>query len=292
MSIVQKKVTGFDVFLVVLMTVLSAMFIYPLLNTLAISLSDATVLLSYPVYLWPMGFSLDAYAATLMDKRTLLYYWNTISYAAVGTVIMLLCTSLMAYPLSFKELRGRKFFTIMLTITMFFGGGMIPTYITIMKYGMLDTFAVMVIPGFISAYNVIVFRTFFQGLPDELRESAFLDGAGHFRVLFQIVLPLSTAILATYALFSIVGYWNDYMSALLYLQDSDKYPIQMLMRRLLVLLEYDNPENRTLLQEMEKVSTRTVRAAACIVTVVPILCVYPFLQKYFAKGVLVGSVKG
>jgi len=227
-----------------------------------------------------------------MDKRTLLYYWNTISYAAVGTVLMLLCTSLTAYPLSFKDLRGRKFFTILLTITMFFGGGMIPTYITIMRYGMLDTFAVMVIPGYIGAYTVIVFRTFFQAQPDSLRESAFLDGAGHFTVLFRIVLPLSTAILATYALFSIVGYWNDYMSALLYLQDSDKYPIQMLMRRLLVLLEYDTPENRTLLQEMEKVSSRTVRAAACIVTVVPILCVYPFLQKYFAKGVLVGAIKG
>lgn len=292
MSIVQKKVTAFDVVLVTFLTILAAAFIYPLLNTLAISLSDASVLLSYPCYLWPKGFSLDAYMATLMDKRTLTYYWNTISYAGVGTVIMLLCTSLMAYPLSFKDLRGRRLITIFLTITMFFGGGMIPTYITIMRYGMLDTFAVMVIPGCVGAYTVIVFRTFFQNLPDSLRESAFLDGAGHFTVLFRIVLPLSTAILATYALFSIVGYWNDYMSALLYLQDSDKYPIQMLMRRLLVLLEYDNPENRTLLQEMEKVSTRTVRAAACIVTVVPILCVYPFLQKYFAKGVLVGSVKG
>ena len=158
---VTKKVTAFDVVLVILMILLSAIFIYPLLNMLALSFSDSQELKSLPVYLMPKGFSLESYKALLNDSRTILYYWNTIQYAAVGTVIMLLCTSLMAYPLSIPSMRGRKLVSILLTITMFFGGGLIPYYVTIMQLGMIDSFWVMVIPGAISAYNVIVFKTFF-----------------------------------------------------------------------------------------------------------------------------------
>ncbi len=288
---VGKKVTAFDVVLVVIMVLLSAMFLYPLLNMLALSFSDSQELKSLPVYLWPKGFSLESYKALLGDSRTLLYYWNTVKYASVGTVIMLLTTSLMAYPLSIPALRGRRFVSVLLTITMFFGGGLIPYYVTIMQLGMINTFWVMVIPGAISAYNVIVFKTFFMSIPEALRESASLDGAGHVRILFQIVLPLSKAVLATFALFSIVGYWNDYMTALLYLRDDTKYPIQLLMRRLLVLMDYKDASTAQMLKDFQKISTRTTKAAATIITVVPVLCVYPFMQKHFAKGVLVGSIK-
>ena len=288
---VGKKVTTFDVVLVVIMVLLSAMFLYPLLNMLALSFSDSQELKSLPVYLWPKGFSLESYKALLGDSRTLLYYWNTVKYASVGTVIMLLTTSLMAYPLSIPALRGRRFVSVLLTITMFFGGGLIPYYVTIMQLGMINTFWVMVIPGAISAYNVIVFKTFFMSIPEALRESASLDGAGHVRILFQIVLPLSKAVLATFALFSIVGYWNDYMTALLYLRDDTKYPIQLLMRRLLVLMDYKDASTAQMLKDFQKISTRTTKAAATIITVVPVLCVYPFMQKHFAKGVLVGSIK-
>ena len=288
---VGKKVTAFDVVLVVIMVLLSAMFLYPLLNMLALSFSDSQELKSLPVYLWPKGFSLESYKALLGDSRTLLYYWNTVKYASVGTVIMLLTTSLMAYPLSIPALRGRRFVSVLLTITMFFGGGLIPYYVTIMQLGMINTFWVMVIPGAISAYNVIVFKTFFMSIPEALRESASLDGAGHVRILFQIVLPLSKAVLATFALFSIVGYWNDYMTALLYLRDDTKYPIQLLMRRLLVLMDYKDASTAQMLKDFQKISTRTTKAAATIITVVPVLCVYPFMQKHFAKGALVGSVK-
>lgn len=288
---VGKKVTAFDVVLVIIMVLLSAIFLYPLLNMLALSFSDSQVLKSYPVYLWPKGFSLESYKALLGDSRTLLYYWNTLKYASVGTVIMLLTTSLMAYPLSIPALRGRKLFSVLLTITMFFSGGLIPYYVTIMRLGMINSFWVMVIPGAISAYNVIVFKTFFMSIPEALRESASLDGAGHVRILFQIVLPLSKAVLATFALFSIVGYWNDYMTALLYLRDDTKYPIQLLMRRLLVLMDYKDASTAQMLQDFQKISTRTTKAAATIITVVPVLCVYPFMQKHFAKGVLVGSIK-
>ena len=288
---VGKKVTAFDVVLVVIMVLLSAMFLYPLLNMLALSFSDSQELKSLPVYLWPKGFSLESYKALLGDSRTLLYYWNTVKYASVGTVIMLLTTSLMAYPLSIPALRGRRFVSVLLTITMFFGGGLIPYYVTIMQLGMINTFWVMVIPGAISAYNVIVFKTLFMSIPEALRESASLDGAGHVRILFQIVLPLSKAVLATFALFSIVGYWNDYMTALLYLRDDTKYPIQLLMRRLLVLMDYKDASTAQMLKDFQKISTRTTKAAATIITVVPVLCVYPFMQKHFAKGVLVGSIK-
>lgn len=287
----RTKTTAFDVFLVILMILLSCAFLYPLLNMLALSVSDAQALKSSPIYLLPVGFSLESYRALLNDNRILLYYWNTVKYAAVGTVIMLLTTSLMAYPLSITALRGRKLISVILTITMFFGGGLIPYYVTIMRLKLIDTFWVMVLPGAISAYNVIVFKTFFMSIPESLKESAFLDGAGHLRVLFSIVLPLSKAVLATFALFSIVGYWNDYLTALLYLRDDKKYPIQLLIRRLLVLMDYKDASTAQLLKDFRSISTRTTKAAATIITVVPILCVYPFMQKYFAKGVLVGSIK-
>ena len=287
----RTKTTAFDVFLVILMILLSCAFLYPLLNMLALSVSDAQTLKSSPIYLLPVGFSLESYKALLGDNRILLYYWNTIKYAAVGTFIMLLTTSLMAYPLSITALRGRRLVSVILTITMFFGGGLIPYYVTIMRLKLIDTFWVMVLPGAISAYNVIVFKTFFMSIPDSLKESAFLDGAGHMRVLFSIVLPLSKAVLATFALFSIVGYWNDYLTALLYLRDDRKYPIQLLMRRLLVLMDYKDASTAQLLKDFRSISSRTTKAAATIITVVPILCIYPFMQKYFAKGVLVGSIK-
>ena len=287
----RTKTTAFDVFLVILMILLSCAFLYPLLNMLELSVSDAQTLKSSPIYLLPVGFSLESYKALLGDNRILLYYWNTIKYAAVGTFIMLLTTSLMAYPLSIPALRGRRLVSVILTITMFFGGGLIPYYVTIMRLKLIDTFWVMVLPGAISAYNVIVFKTFFMSIPESLKESAFLDGAGHMRVLFSIVLPLSKAVLATFALFSIVGYWNDYLTALLYLRDDRKYPIQLLMRRLLVLMDYKDASTAQLLKDFRSISSRTTKAAATIITVVPILCIYPFMQKYFAKGVLVGSIK-
>ncbi len=294
MSMVEKRVTIFDVVVVTIMLLMSCAFLYPLLNMVALSISNNQVLLSYPVYLWPKGFSMESYKALLKNSDIFRYYWNTIKYAAAGTCIMLVTTSLMAYPLSIRAFRGRRLVGIILTITMFFGGGLIPYYIVIMRLKMINTFWVMVVPGAISAYNVIVFKTFFMTIPDSLKESAFLDGAGHLRVLFQIVLPLSKAILATFTLFSVVGYWNDYMTALIYLKDEDKYPISLLLRKLLVLMELSegtDAKDVVMRDAMAQISTRTTKAAATIITVVPILCIYPFLQKYFAQGVMVGSIK-
>ena len=289
---VGKKVTAFDVVLVVIMVLLSAIFLYPLLNMLALSFSDSQELKSLPVYLWPKGFSLESYKALLGDSRTLLYYWNTVKYASVGTVIMLLTTSLMAYPLSIPALRGRRFVSVLLTITMFFGGGLIPYYVTIMQLGMINTFWVMVIPGAISAYNVIVFKTFFMSIPEALRESASLDGAGHVRILFQIVLPLSKAIIAVVALYSAVSNWNEWYVGQAFVTRSELWPLQTVMLQVIKSQEMKFAGlSSSIVNKQSKVTPEAVRMAMIVVCVVPILFVYPFLQRYFIHGIMIGAVK-
>ena len=242
----------------------------------------------------PKGFSLESYKALLNDSRTILYYWNTIQYAAVGTVIMLLTTSLMAYPLSIPSMRGRKLVSILLTITMFFGGGLIPYYVTIMQLGMIDSFWVMVIPGAISAYNVIVFKTFFMSIPEALSESAFLDGAGHFRVLFQIVLPLSKAVIAVITLFYAVGHWNAYFGAFIYLSDRSLHPLQLVLREILIANSFDTRATGSLANSaVEQQRLRDlVKYCVMVVSTLPVICIYPFIQKYFESGVTIGAVKG
>ena len=272
-----------------IVTLLLLIVLYPLVFVVSASLSDPNAVSAGKVILWPVGFSLESYKALLGDNRILLYYWNTIKYAAVGTFIMLLTTSLMAYPLSIPALRGRKLISVILTITMFFGGGLIPYYVTIMRLKLIDTFWVMVLPGAISAYNVIVFKTFFMSIPESLKESAFLDGAGHLRVLFSIVLPLSKAVLATFALFSIVGYWNDYFSSIIYIRNNRLWPMQTVLRQVLQTAQM----NTMMYDDAKKgVAPETMKDAMIVVTMIPILCVYPFVQKYFVKGVMVGSLKG
>ena len=263
----------------------------PLINIVACSFSGSYAGSAGQVYLLPKKFTLEGYKTVFNYRGIWRAYGMTFFYTIVGTVINLAMTMLCAYPLSQRDLPLKGPVIGLMTFTMFFGGGLIPYYVTIMRLKMIDTFWVMVLPGAISAHNVIVFKTFFMSIPEELRESANLDGAGHVRILFQIVLPLSKAVLATFALFSIVGYWNDYMTALLYLRDDTKYPIQLLMRRLLVLMDYKDASTAQLLKDYSSISSRTTKAAATIITVVPVLCVYPFMQKHFAKGALVGSVK-
>ncbi len=263
--------------------------------TLGLSFSSAKALVGQNVILMPKGFSLQSYQTILADPKILRYYLNTIIYASTGTLVSLLLTALLAYPLTVKEFRGKKLINILLLITMFFGGGMIPTYLTIRNLHMINTIWAMILPGAISAWNVIMFVNFFNGIPESLRESATIDGAGHLRILFFIVIPLSKALLATIALFTIVGFWNDYFNAMLYLDSTSKMPIQIFLRKILVNMEINegNAQNNEMsrLLDMINANPRTVKAAATIVTIIPILCVYPFLQKYFTKGMMLGAVK-
>lgn len=287
----NKKADIFDILNYIFLFLLSLLFVYPIIMTLSISFSDPKALITDRVILLPRGFTMEAYKLLLSDGRMLIYYLNTIVYAALGTAIMLLFTSMMAFPLTFKVFRGKKLITVILLVTMFFGGGLIPYYLLIKYLGMIDKIWVMVIPGAVSAWNVIIFKTFFLGIPLSLRESAYIDGAGHFRVLFSIIIPLSKALFATFTLFSAVGYWNDWFTAFLFLNSDNKMPIQLFLRRMLVLMEYTDSKNAEILRSLQNTNPRTVKCAAVIITITPILCVYPFLQRYFTKGILVGSIK-
>ena len=288
----RKRIQVFDVVNITLFVLVSFTFLYPIVMTFALSFSDAFQLANKPVGLWPVGFSLDSYKMLLADGRIMRYYLNTIMYATVGTAIMLASTSLMAYPLTFPAFRGRTFVTIILTITMFFGGGLVPFYLVVLKLGLIDTLWALVLPPAISAWYVFIFRTFFMSIPDSLRESAHMDGAGHFLVLGRIIIPLSKPLLATFTLFSVVYFWNDFFSALIFLRTQDKQPVQLFLRRILILMTItDVMEDQEVLQSLVNVSSRTVKGAAVMITIVPILCVYPFLQKYFAKGIMIGAIK-
>ena len=284
---VRPRFSIFDSLIYLFLILLSLSFLYPIANQLALSISDAGELGWQGVTVIPVGFSTDSYRA-LLSRR---YYINTVKYASVGTFIMIATTSLMAYPLTFRELRGRKLVMILLVITMFFSGGLVPYYLLVLRLGLVDTIWALVLPNAIVAWNVIIFRTFFRTVPGALRESAHIDGAGHFLVLFRIVLPLSKPLLATFVLFSLVGFWNDYFWALIFLRDQDKQPIQLFLRRILILVGLEGLQNTSALQVFNNISSRTTKAAALIITITPILCVYPFLQKYFTKGLFIGSLK-
>ena len=288
---VRPRFSIFDFLIYLFLILLTLSFIYPIANQLALSISDAGELGWQSITVIPVGFSTDSFRALLSSDVILRYYINTIKYASVGTVIMLATTSLMAYPLTFRELRGRKLIMILLVITMFFSGGLVPYYLLVLWLGLVDTIWALVLPNAILAWNVIIFRTFFRTVPGALRESAHIDGAGHFLVLFRIVLPLSKPLLATFVLFSLVGFWNDYFWALIFLRDQDKQPIQLFLRRILILVGLEGVQNTSALQIFDNISSRTAKAAALIITITPILCVYPFLQKYFTKGLFIGSLK-
>lgn len=288
---VEHRATAFDVFNYALLVAMSAAFLYPVVMTLAISFSDADRLGNAAVGVWPVGFSLDAYRLLLSDGRIVRYYLNTINYAGTGTLIMLLSTSMMAYPLTFRELRGGKLVAILLVISIFFSGGLVPFYLVVLRLRLVDTMWALVLPNAISAFNVMIFRTFFANIPSSLRESASIDGAGHFTVLWRIIIPLSKPLLATFALYTVVMFWNDFFQALIFLRDQDKQPIQLFLRRILVLLDFRDVENSAILQVVRNISSRTVKGAAVIITITPILCVYPFLQKYFTKGMMIGAIK-
>ena len=283
------KMFVFDYINYTIIAVLCACFLYPVLLTFSISISK--IEFGEMIYLLPRGLNLDAYKFLLNDSRLMRYYSNSVLYAVSGTVLFLFLTSLMAYPFVIPNFKGKKFLNIFMIITMFFTGGLIPYYFVVRALGMLNTIWVMIIPGAIGAYNVIIFRTFFSNIPPDLRESAFIDGAGHFTVLFRIMMPISTPLLATFALFSLVGKWNDFFTALMFMRSDALMPMQMLLRKMLVLMDFREAENRDLQMVYSAVTSRNVKCAAVIITIIPIMCVYPFLQKYFAKGIMIGSIK-
>ena len=281
-----------NVFLYVFLSIFLILCAYPVYFVLIASFSNATVVNSGKLMLWPEGFHLLGYKFVFSDVRILTGYKNTLIYTLGGTVLGLFVSLLAGYSLSRSDLPGRKVLMALMVFTMYFGGGLIPTYITIKNLGLVDTRALMIILGSVSVYNIILIRTFFQSnLPTELQEAAFIDGCTNTRFFFQFALPLSSAIIAVIALYLAVGYWNSYFNALIYINSNAKKPLTLFIRELLLSQETNDVADGELASDFKRM-VQVVKYAVIVVATAPIMCMYPFLQKYFVKGVMIGSIKG
>lgn len=277
-----------------LLTLLTLIVLYPLVFVLSASISNPEHVLHGDMWLIPKGFNLDAYAKIFQNKDILLGYSNTVLYTVIGTALNVVMTICAAYPLSRRDLAGRGLVTGLIVFTMFFGGGLIPTYLLIKNLNMLDTLWVMIIPNAVSVWNIIIMRTFFQqSIPGELQESAMIDGCTHIQTLLRIVLPLSMPIIAVMVLFYAVGHWNSYFNALIYLTTKEKFPLQLILRE--ILIQSDSGEFVKLTSESAvrmKMSVEGLKYAVLVVANLPMLMLYPFLQRYFVKGIMIGALKG
>ncbi|WP_430112692.1 carbohydrate ABC transporter permease [Paenibacillus sp. B1-33] len=277
-----------------LLTLLTLIVLYPLVFVLSASISNPEHVLRGDMWLIPKGFNLDAYAKIFQNKDILLGYSNTVLYTVIGTALNVVMTICAAYPLSRRDLAGRGLVTGLIVFTMFFGGGLIPTYLLIKNLNMLDTLWVMIIPNAVSVWNIIIMRTFFQqSIPGELQESAMIDGCTHIQTLLRIVLPLSMPIIAVMVLFYAVGHWNSYFNALIYLATKEKFPLQLILRE--ILIQSDSGEFVKLTSESAvrmKMSVEGLKYAVLVVANLPMLMLYPFLQRYFVKGIMIGALKG
>ncbi|MCY9665491.1 carbohydrate ABC transporter permease [Paenibacillus alginolyticus] len=264
--------------------------IFPFINLIAKSLSSESAVVSGMVTLYPIDFQIGTYKYVASNSLFLNAFMVSITVTLVGSLLALFMTTLAAYPLSKPRLRGRKFFIIMYLFTMLFSGGLIPTYLLMHKLNLIDKLPVLFLPFMINVYNMLIVKSYFESLPDSLEESAKMDGASNMTILVRIILPLSMPVLATIALFYAVTFWNDYFTSLIYINSVEMKPLQLYLKELFV--SSTDAFMRTNVDASLNVSPQSIQAASIILATLPILFVYPFLQKYFVKGVLVGSVKG
>lgn len=288
---IGKKI--FNICNMVILILLALLCLLPLLNILAISFSSSSAAGSGMVSFLPVDFSLKSYEFVLQKSEFWVAFWVAVKRVVVAVPFSLLLTILMAYPLSKSDnkFRGRKVYTGILVFTMLFSGGLIPWYMAISDLKLINSFWALVLPNAVSAYNTVILMNFFRQLPVELEEAASIDGASHWRILFQIVVPLSKPAIATIALFCIVTNWNSWFDGLLLMNSPSKYPLQSYLQTVIVNQDMSLMSASDILT-MGEVSNRTQKAAQAFVAALPILCVYPFLQKYFTEGLVVGSVKG
>jgi multiple sugar transport system permease protein/putative aldouronate transport system permease protein len=267
---------------------------YPLIYIVSASFSSTQAVVGGRVWLWPVEFSLLGYQTIFEYRAVWNAYANTVFYTVFGTAINVVLTIMAAYPLSRRDLQGRNLFMFMITFTMIFSGGLIPTYLLIRSLGMLNTRWVMMIPNAIAAWNIIITRTYYQStIPDELHEAAQLDGCSDVRFLMSVVVPLSGAITAVNALFYAVAHWNAFFNAFIYLSRKELYPLQIILREILIQNEVDNDVFTDVAEQEAREGLRElIKFSLIIVASVPVLCIYPFVQKYFVRGVMIGSIKG
>ncbi|WP_420329406.1 carbohydrate ABC transporter permease [Paenibacillus gorillae] len=270
---------------------------YPFWNAAVISLNKGMDTALGGITFWPRAFTLENYEVVFQDKRILEAFFVSVKRTVIGTVASILMTAIFAYGMTKRELMGRKFYMIACIITMYFSGGLIPTFLVIRGLNLMDSFWVFIIPGLISVWNMIIFRTFFNGLPAGLEESAKIDGCGYWSTFFRIVLPLSGPVVATLALFTAVGHWNDWFYPSIYITNEKLIPIQTMLQQILnsnimseQMSQLDSA-SQSRLSSMKSITSKSLSMATMMVATLPIIMVYPFVQKYFVKGVLVGSLK-
>lgn len=274
-----------------ILTLFTICALYPFLNVLAVSFSSSRAVGAGEVVLWPVEFNVEAYNQLLLDGQIFASMKNTIILTVVGTLLNLVATTLAAYSLSKRQLRGRKIFVGMIVFTMLFSGGMIPNFVLIKSLKLMNTFTGLWLMGLISTYNLIVMKTFFEGVPESLSEAAAIDGANEPTILCRVILPVSKPVIATMVLFYAVGWWNNYFNPMLYLSTTTKFPMMVKLKQMLdtaKMIEVSSGEG--LIQAT--VAAETFKAASIMVVTLPIICIYPFLQKYFVKGAMIGSIKG
>ena len=291
----MKKSTSrkvFEVFNVVFMILLCIVMLYPFIWTASASLSNSGAVAAGQITLLPVGFTTSAYETVLGYTKVWTAYGNTLWYTVMGTLVSLILTICGAYPLSRADFYGKGVFVFFITLTMIFSGGLIPSFLVNKALGLYNSRWAIILPGALSTMNMIIMRTFFQNIPDALEEAATIDGCSDFQILVKIILPLSTASIMTIGMFYAVGYWNSWFSALIYLRDADKYPLQLVLRQIVLQNQILDLQGIEGAHDADKMTGESIKYAVVMVATIPILMVYPFVQKYFVKGVMVGSIKG
>ncbi|MCY9659650.1 carbohydrate ABC transporter permease [Paenibacillus chondroitinus] len=282
----------FDAVVNVLAALIVVIVLYPLIFIVSASFSDPALVLNGDVILLPKQITLEAYRNVFHNDQIWNGYGNTILYTLIGTAINLVMTTLAAYPLSRPDLPGRGGIMFFVTLTMFFSGGLIPSYLLVKNLGMVDTMWALIIPGAIATYNLIVMRTYFQtSIPWEIQEAANIDGCSNWKLLTHVILPLSKPIMAVMILFYAVGHWNSYFNALIYIRSKDLYPLQLVLREVLMVSQSDAADSNVGL-ESKVLLAESIKYVVIIISSLPVLLMYPFVQRHFVKGVMIGSLKG
>ena len=280
------------VFNTAVLALASFLCLYPMVYVIFASFSDSTMLLKHTGIIWkPMGFNLKAYEAVAENPMIVTGYINSVIVLVSGTFLSVLMTALGAHFLTRKNVGAKKFISWLFLFPMFFSGGMIPTYLLVKNLGMLNTLISLFIPALVNTYNMIIMRTSFAGIPESLEEAAVIDGANDLEIFARVILPLSKAIIAVMVLYYGVGYWNSWFNAMIYLNDRNKYPLQLVLREILIQNDTDSLSGGSIGGDVFAIG-EYIKYAVIVAATVPILCIYPFLQKYFVKGVMIGAVKG
>ncbi|MEC0368846.1 carbohydrate ABC transporter permease [Paenibacillus chibensis] len=280
-----------------LLILMAFVMLYPFWNSIVISFNAGSDTTLGGITFWPRQFTLENYSVVFQDKRLMTGFLISVLRTVIGTVLSIVCTAVFAYGMSKKQLMGRKWYMILCIVTMYFSGGLIPSFLINRELGLMDSFWVMIVPNIISVWNMIIFRTFFLELPEGLEESAKIDGCGHWGTFFKIVVPISGPVIATLSLFSAVWHWNDWFTASIYITSEHFLPIQTLLQQILssnIMSEQmmqTNAAARSHMSQLQSVTTKSLTMSTMLVATIPILLVYPFLQKYFTKGVMIGSIK-